>query len=94
MVNLKNKRKRVSVPRPPTIGSLVDKSVHVDEIDEDFEVGEAKIQRRIYKREYARQWQRNSRARIVEIHAQELARNIETHKSRLETTSQHTLYIP
>ena len=90
MGNLKNKRRRICALRPPATGSLVDESVHVDEVDECFEEGEEEVRRRRYRREYARQWQRKSRARIAEICAQEVAQDIEYHYSQLETTSQDT----
>lgn len=90
MGNLKNKRRRVCAPRPPATGSLVDESVHVDEVHECFEEGEEEVQRRTYRREYARQWQRKSRARFREMSAQEVAQDIEYHNSQLETTSHDT----
>ena len=90
MGNLKNKRRRICALRPPATGSLVDERVHVDEVDECFEEGEEEVRRRRYRREYGRQWQQKSRARIAEICAQEVAQDIEYHYSQLETTSQDT----
>lgn len=81
MGNQKNKRKRVSAPHPHAIDTLVHEGVHVDEVE---------LQRRSYRREYARQWQRNSRAHFAEIRDQEIAENIKILDSQIETASQDT----